>query len=66
MSLLFGAHLPNRDVTDEMATRCSLSTINRHDLYFVFMTVTAEYPVPHNYVVTRGSKTFIALSDKLG
>jgi hypothetical protein len=29
------------------------------------MTATAENPVSNKYVITKGSKTFITLSDKL-
>jgi hypothetical protein len=46
-----------------MGIRSFLSIINS-DRYFVFMTPKAENPVPHKYAVTKGSKTFIALSDK--
>jgi len=47
----------NRGVIDEMAPRY-FSIINR-DRYFVFTAATAENKV------TNGSKTFIALFDKL-
>jgi hypothetical protein len=30
------------------------------------MTGTVEYPVSHKYVVTKTSKIFVAMSDKLG
>jgi hypothetical protein len=63
--LTFGASLPNRGVTDEMATRSYFSIMNR-DRYFDFMAATAENPVPLKYIITKGSKTFIALSDKHG
>jgi hypothetical protein len=52
-------------VIDELAISNSFSIINR-DRHFVFMTATAESPVSYNYVVTKGIKTFIALSDKIG
>jgi hypothetical protein len=65
---LNSAHsLPNRGVIHEMAARGSFNITNRNR-YFVFMTTTittTECPVSHKYVVTGGSKTFIALSDKL-
>jgi hypothetical protein len=62
----FSAHsLPNRDVNDEMATRNSFSIING-DRYFVFMIVIAENPGMHKYIVTKESRTFTALSSKLG
>jgi hypothetical protein len=48
-----------------MATRISFSVTSR-GRYFVLTTATAGNPVPHKYVVTKGSKTFTALSDKLG
>jgi hypothetical protein len=52
-------------VINEMAIRCSFCIIS-HCQYFVFMAVTADNPVSQKYDVTKGSKTFIALSDKLG
>jgi hypothetical protein len=42
-------------------TARSFSLINR-DRYFVFMTVTAENPVSHKFVVQEGSKTCMTLS----
>jgi hypothetical protein len=56
--------LPNRGGIGKMATRRSFS-VNSRNRYFVFIA-TAENPVSHKSVVTKGSKTFIALSDKLG
>jgi hypothetical protein len=49
---------------DEVATHSYLYVIIRYQ-YFVFITATAENPVSHKCVVTEGSKTFTALSDKL-
>jgi hypothetical protein len=34
--------------------------------YFLFVTATAENPDSHKFVVTKRSKTFTALADKLG
>jgi hypothetical protein len=48
-----------------MSTRCSFS-ISNLDRYFVFITATAENPVSHKYVVTKGSETITAFSDGLG
>jgi len=56
--------LPNRGVINETTIRTSFSIINCQR-YFDFMTATAENPVSHEYFVTKGSKTFIALSGKL-
>jgi len=57
--------LPNHGVTDEMSTRISFSVTNRLQC-FVIMKPAAENSVSHKYVVTKGSTSFIALSDKLG
>jgi hypothetical protein len=46
-----------------MATYSFFSVIS-HERYFVFMTAAVENPVLHKNVVTNGSKTFIAVSDK--
>jgi hypothetical protein len=48
-----------------MAARSFFPVVNSHR-YFVFTRATGENPVSHEDVVTKGSKTFIALSDKLG
>jgi hypothetical protein len=48
-----------------METRSSFSIINR-DQYFVFMTATEENLDSKTFVITKGSDTFVALSDKLG
>jgi hypothetical protein len=64
MSLLFGAQFTKSRAIDEIATCSSFHIIN-HDRYFGFVAVTAENPVSHKCVVTKGSKTFIALSDEL-
>jgi hypothetical protein len=57
-SLLYG-------VDDEIATYSSISIIDS-DQYFVFMSETAENPISHKYIVTKGSTIVIALSDKQG
>jgi hypothetical protein len=51
-------------VIDEMASDSSLCII-KLNRFIVLMTTIAEKPVAHKCVVTNGSKTFIALSDKL-
>jgi hypothetical protein len=56
--------LPDRGVIHAVAVRSSSSVINLN--HFVSVKTTAENPVSHKYLVTKGSKTFVVLSDKLG
>jgi hypothetical protein len=51
------------DVIGELVTHISSVIYIR---YSVFVTTRKENPVSHKYVVTKGIKIFIALSDKLG
>jgi len=62
--LLFAHSLPNHSVTDKMAAHTSFSVINCYQC-FLSMTATAENPVLHKHVVTKGNRTFPPLSDKL-
>jgi hypothetical protein len=48
-----------------MAIHGSFSVMKR-ERYFVFTRARAENPISHKYILTKGSKTFIALSNKLG
>jgi hypothetical protein len=45
-----------------MATRRPLSITNRYR-HFVFITATAENSASHKYIIIKGSKTFIALTN---